>query len=207
MDMREPVIAYGKTKLTMEEYLQWEKTQQEKHEYYRGEIFTMDGHGDALAMSGAGHRHNKLFSNLFMGLGILLKGKSCQPYGSDMRIHIPENTLYTYPDITIICGDFISADTDEDTVVQPTVIIEILSPSTQNYDRGEKFTLYRDIPSLKEYILVDTAAIRIEAFRINDRGHWELEEYKSVEGICRIPSIDVSLPVADIYEGTKIPNL
>jgi Uma2 family endonuclease len=207
MDMREPVIAYGKTKLTMEEYLQWEKTQQEKHEFYRGEIFTMEGHGNALAMSGASHRHNKIFSNLFVCLGILLKGKSCQPYGSDMRIHIPENTLYTYPDITIICGDFISSDIDEDTVLQPTVIIEILSPSTKNYDRGEKFTLYRDIPVLKEYIMIDTAAIRIEAFRINDRGHWELEEYKSVEGILRIPSVDVSLPVADIYEGTKIPSL
>jgi len=206
MDMREPVMAYGKTKLTMEEYLQWEKTQQEKHEYYRGEIFTMEGHGDALAMSGASHRHNKLFSNLFIGLGILLKGKSCQPYGSDMRIHIPENTLYTYPDITIICNDFISSDLDEDTVVQPTVIIEILSPSTKNYDRGEKFTLYRDIPALREYILVDTGSVRIEAFRINDRGYWELEEYKSDEGILRISSVDVSLPVADIYEGTKSPN-
>ena len=207
MDIREPVEAYGKTKLTMEEYLQWEKNQPEKHEYYRGEIFAMEGHRDELAMSGAGHRHNKLFSNLFVGLGILLKGKSCQPYGSDMRVHIPENTLYTYPDITIICGDFISSDIDEDTVVQPTVIIEILSPSTKNYDRGEKFTLYRDIPALKEYILVDSASVRIEAFRINDRGHWELEEYKSVEGIFRIPSIDASLPVADVYEGTKIPNL
>jgi len=207
MDMREPVIVYGKTKLTMEEYLQWEKTQQEKHEYYRGEIFTMEGHGDALAMSGASHRHNKIFSNFFGGLFSLFRNKTCQPFGSDMRIHIPENTLYTYPDITIICGDFISSDIDEDTLVQPTVIIEILSPSTKNYDRGEKFTLYRDIPALKEYILVDTAAIRIEAFRINDRGHWELEEYKSVEGIFRIQSIDASLPVADIYEGTKIPNL
>ena len=207
MDIREPITAYGKTKLTMEEYLQWEKTQQEKHEYYRGEIFTMEGHGDALAVSGAGHRHNKIFSNLFGGLFSNNRNKTCQPYGSDMRIHIPENTLYTYPDITIICGDYISSDIDEDTLVQPTVIIEILSPSTKNYDRGEKFTLYRDIPTLKEYILVDTAAIRIEAFRINDRGHWELEEYKSVEGIFRIPSIDASLPVAEIYEGTKIPKI
>ncbi len=207
MDIREPIVAYGKTKLTMEEYLQWEKTQQEKHEYYRGEIFTMEGHGDALAISGASHRHNKIFSNLFVGLGILLKGKPCQPFGSDMRIHIPENTLYTYPDITIICGDFISSEIDEDNVVQPTVIIEILSPSTKNYDRGEKFTLYRDISALKEYILVDTAALRIEAFRINDRGHWELEEYKTLDGLLRIPSVDISLPVGDIYEGTKIPSL
>jgi Uma2 family endonuclease len=207
MDMREPVMAYGKTKLTMEEYLEWEKTQQEKHEYYRGEIFTMEGHGEALAMSGASHRHNKLFSNLFMGLSFQLKGKSCCPYGSDMRIHIPENTLYTYPDITIICGDFISSDIDEDTVVEPTVIIEILSPSTKNYDRGEKFTLYRDIPALKEYILVDTASVRIEAFRINVRGHWELEEYKSTAGDLKIHAVDISLPVADIYEGTKIPNI
>jgi Uma2 family endonuclease len=207
MDIREPVEAYGKTKHTMEEYLQWEKNQSEKHEYYRGEIFTMEGHGDALAMSGAGHRHNKIFSNLFGGLFSNLRDKKCQPFGSDMRIHIPENTLYTYPDITIICGDFISADTDEDTLVQPTVIIEILSPSTKNYDRGEKFTLYRDIPALKEYILVDTASIRIEAFRINEGGHWELEEYKSVEGVLRISAVDISLPVVDIYEGTKIPTL
>jgi Uma2 family endonuclease len=87
------------------------------------------------------------------------------------------------------------------------VIIEILSPFTKNYGLGEKFTLYRDIPALKEYILVDTASVRIEAFRINDRGHWELEEYKSVDGMLRIPSADANLPVADIYEGTKIPVL
>ncbi|MGL6266381.1 MAG: Uma2 family endonuclease, partial [Chitinophagaceae bacterium] len=107
----------------------------------------------------------------------------------------------------IICGDFISSEIDEDNVVQPTVIIEILSPSTKNYDRGEKFTLYRDIPALKEYILVDTGSVRIEAFRINDRGNWELEEYKTSEGLLRIPSVEVDLSVADIYKGTKIPNL
>ena len=204
MDMREPLQVYGRTKLTMEEYLEWEKSPREKHEYYQGEVFNMPGHGDALAMSGASKRHNLIFSNVFIGLGISLKGKSCRPLGSDLRIHIPENTLFTYPDITIICGDMILADIDEDTIVQPTVIIEILSPSTRRYDRGEKFILYRDIPALKEYILIDTASVRVEAFRINSQGHWELEDYKSKDGTLRISSVDVSLPLADIYEGTKL---
>jgi len=204
MDIREPLQVYGRTKLTMEEYLEWEKTSREKHEYYQGAVFDMPGHGDALAMSGASNMHNLIFSNVFVGLGINLKGKSCRPFGSDLRIHIPENTLFTYPDITIICGDMISSDIDEDTIVQPVVIIEILSPSTRRYDRGEKFILYRDIPALKEYILIDTTSVRIEAFRINSQGHWELEDYKSMDGTLRISSVDVSLPLADIYEGTKL---
>ncbi len=205
MEVREPVVAYGKTKLTVEEYLQWEKASIEKHEFYKGEIFTMSGHGEPLAMSGAGNRHNKIFSNLFIGLGMLLKGKPCQPYGSDMRIHIPENTLFTYPDISIICGDIISSMVDEESFIQPTVIIEILSPSTKSYDRGEKFKLYRDIPTLKEYILIDSESINIEAFHNIDRGHWELKEYIKIEEQLSIPSMEISISIADIYEGTKLP--
>src|SRR5215213_2331439 len=129
-EVREPAIAYGKQKLSIEEYLQFEKASIEKHEYYQGEIF---------AMSGASNRHVKIHSNLFIALGIQLKGKSCRPYGSDFRLHIPENTLFTYPDIVIVCGDLISSDVDDESFIQPTVIFEILSPSTKQYDRGEKF--------------------------------------------------------------------
>jgi Uma2 family endonuclease len=105
-EVREPDVAYGKSKFTVEEYLRFERTASERHEYYQGEIFRMHGHGDLLAMSGAGKRHNIIFSNLFIGMGILLKGKSCQPYGPDMRINIPENTLYTYPDISVFAANF-----------------------------------------------------------------------------------------------------
>ena len=204
MEIREPVHVYGKSTLTIEEYLQWEKESMDRHEYYQGEVFNMLGHGDALAMSGTGNRHNKIYSNLFIELGIQLKGKPCQPYGPDLRIHIPENSLFTYPDISIICGDFIPADIDEDSVVQPIVIIEILSPATKSYDRGEKFKLYRDITSLKEYILIDTGSIGIESFRLNENGHWELEEYKTLEGELMIKAGGIGIPVADIYNGTGI---
>ncbi len=165
----------------------------------------MHGHGDLLAMSGAGNRHNIIFTNLFSAIAFQLKGKSCQPYGSDMRINIPENTLYTYPDISVFCGELQTSAQDEETVVLPTVLIEILSPSTN--DQGVKFMLYRDISTLREYILVDTDAVRIEAFRINSAGHWELEEYKSLSAQLSLPSIQVIVPVAEIYERTKIPEV
>jgi Uma2 family endonuclease len=204
-EVREPAVAYGKSKFTEEEYLQMERQAEEKHEYYKGEIFRMEGHGDLLAMSGAGDNHNEIFSNLFIAVGNQLKGKNCRPYGPDMRMHIPENTLYTYPDISIYCKNPVDGPAD-DIATNPTVIIEILSPSTRNYDMGGKFDLYRDIPALKEYILVDTRAIRVYVFRINESKHWELEEYKSIIETLQIRVVQIAIPLAEIYEGTKFEN-
>lgn len=195
MEIRDPLVVYNRSTHTTEEYLRFEKESLQKHEYFKGEIY---------AMAGASTRHNIVFSNLFIGIGSQLKGKPCKPYGSDLRIHIPENTLFTYPDISVICGDLIASPKDEDTAMLPSVLIEILSPSTRNYDRGGKFILYRDIPTLKEYILVETEAIGIEAFRINSNGHWELEEYRSLNNILTMPQINVSMPLKEIYEGTKL---
>lgn len=208
MEVREPAVVYGKKKFTEEEYLQFEKTATERHEFYRGEIFTMQGHGELLAMSGAANRHNIIFSNLFGTLATLLKGKICQPYGPDMRINIPENTLYTYPDISVFCYELPQNDAEKlsDTVTNPTVLIEILSPGTREYDRGGKFKLYRDIPTLKEYILIDSLSTNIEAFRINSNGHWELEEFKTLPGDLQLNSISVSLPIVDIYHRIKLPH-
>lgn len=194
-EVREPAVAYGKKKFTVEEYLHLEKDSVEKHEFYKGEIFDM---------SGASPRHNKIFSNVFGNLFNRLKGSNCTPYGSDMRVHIPENTLYTYPDISIICGDVITTPEDNETAIQPTIIIEILSSSTREYDRAGKFKLYRDIPTLKEYILVDSESIDIETFRLNQQNHWELEEYKAVSDILSIPTLKILLPLTEIYEGTKL---
>jgi len=192
VEIREPVVAYGKKNFTVEEYLEFERSSLEKHEYYQGEIF---------AMSGTGLAHNLIFVNVLTRLAIDLKGNPCQPFGSDMRTHIPENTLFTYPDISIYCGEI--NQLNEDTLLSPSVIIEILSPSTRNYDRGEKFKLYRDIPTLKEYILIDSKTIGVEAFRVNVQNRWELEEYRNADDKLSIRTVQLSIPLYEIYERVK----
>ena len=195
MDIKESVPSYQKQHFSIAEYLQMEKASPEKHEYYNGEIF---------AMAGAGTRHNIISVNILVALGNALKGKDCRPYGSDMRIHIPENSLFTYPDISIICGDILSSPEDDDTATQPTVIIEILSPSTKNYDRGVKFMLYRAITSLKEYILVDAESIHVEHFAINKERLWQLEEYDLPNQVVNLESIGVQLQLGTMYADTKL---
>lgn len=195
MEIKEPAHAYNKKFYSIEEYLQMENEALEKHEYYKGEI---------IAMSGAGNRHNIISINIIVSLGNSLKGKSCQPYGSDMRIHIPENTLFTYPDISVICGDIINPNVDENTATNPTVIIEILSPSTRNYDRGVKFMLYRAIPTLKEYILVEAESIHVEQFAINKEGLWQLKEFSSQNDQLMLESLNVNLLLRDIYDRCKL---
>lgn len=195
MDVREPAVAYGKQKFTIQEYLKMENAAIEKHEYYKGEIF---------AMSGPKVPHNIIAGNLFGILFNRLKGKSCKPLNSDQRIHIPSNTLFTYPDISIICGEIITLNNDDWNVLNPTVIIEILSPSTKNYDRGEKFQLYRAIPTLKEYILVDSESIHVEVFRLNETNHWELEEYNSVSESVSVKAIGEILLLSEVYDSVKI---
>lgn len=195
MEVREPAHAYKKGFYTIQEYLDMERESLTKHEYYKGEIF---------AMAGASNRHNVIFKNTYGNLFIALKGKSCQPYGSDMRIHIPENSLFTYPDISIICGDISSSNEDEDSATQPSVIIEILSPSTSNYDRGDKFVLYRAISALKEYILIDSETVHVEHFAINKEGLWQLKEHNNLEDKISIETLNVQLALEEVYEGSKL---
>ncbi len=195
MEVKEPAIAYGKQKISIEAYLEMENASLEKHEYYKGEVF---------AMSGAKVPHNRITSNLIGELKYKLKGKKCQPFGSDLRIHIPANTLFTYPDISIFCGEIITLDNDEFNALNPTVIIEVLSKTTMNYNRGEKFKLYRDIKTLKEYILVDSESLHIEVFRLNEKNHWELEEYSNAEDLLEIKSINENILIAEIYEGVDL---
>jgi Uma2 family endonuclease len=195
MEVREPIPVYNKLKLTAEEYLRFEKDSLDKHEFFQGEVF---------AMAGASPRHNVIFSNLFGELAYRLKGNPCRPYGSDLRIHIPENTLYTYSDISIICGEIVPTESDEDTAKLPTVLIEILSNSSRDYDRGGKFRLYRDIPSLKEFIVIDSQQIGIEAYRINPMGHWELEDYRYADQTLFIHTVGISMSLTEIYQGTKL---
>lgn len=195
MEIKEPAVAFSNEKISIEEYLKMEDAAVEKHEYYKGEIF---------AMSGAKVPHNEISGNFYAALHAKLKGKKCKPYNSDQRIHILSNTLFTYPDISIVCGQTITLNNDNWNVLNPTVIIEVLSKSTRNYDRGEKFKLYRDIPALKEYILADSESIHIEVFRLNANNHWELEEYNTFTDHLQIKAIDETLSISEIYEGVNM---
>lgn len=188
--INEPAPKYNY--ISQEEYLEMERTALDKHEYYQGEVF---------AMSGASLRHNRISVNTLTDLANKLKDKSCQPYGSDMRIHIPKNTLYTYPDISIICGDAELTDDKFDTATNPSVIIELLSKSTRNYDRFEKFSLYREISSLKEYILVDTQRIHVEKYIRNADNSWQLTDFYSLDDSFTLSSVNVTVCLADIYAG------
>lgn len=182
--------------ITQEDFLNAERLATEKHEYFKGEVF---------AMSGASIPHNMIFSNTYGELTSHLKGKNFRPFGSDLRIHIPKNTLYTYPDISIICGEIETTDDKFDTATNPSVIIEILSASTKNYDKGQKFSLYREIESLKEYILIDSEQIVVEKFFRNDDNSWLLTEYKSIESSFSIATIGLELKLADVYFDVKFP--
>jgi Uma2 family endonuclease len=177
---------------TVEEYLAMERASTEKHEYYRGEIF---------AMSGASLRHNRIQMNFLREVGLFLKGKGCDVFGSDLRVHIPSNGLYTYPDAVIVCGEPQLGDTEMDTLLNPGVIVEVLSKSTQSYDRGDKFNLYRAIPSLKEYILIASEAVGVEHYTKQENDTWVLKEYKQLQDSLPVKTIAFSLPLSEIYAG------
>jgi Uma2 family endonuclease len=119
-----------------------------------------------------------------------------------MRLHIPENTFFTYPDISIFCGDI--EFKEEDIATCPVGLIEILSPSTRNYDRTTKFRLYQEIPTLQEYILVDSTSIGIEVFRLADKGHWQRQEYTDMDCPLEVRTVDLSISLAEIYAGTRL---
>jgi Uma2 family endonuclease len=188
--VEEPALKYNY--ISEKEYLQAERAATEKHEYYQGEVF---------AMSGASLNHNAIQMNIAEQLKLKLRGKNCKPFGSDLRIHIPENSLYTYPDFSVICGDInLTEHNNPDTAVNPILIIEVLSKSTRDYDRGSKFTLYRAIETLREYILVDSLSVSIEMFSKNENNIWELHEYKNLSENVVSKALNLTIAVKDIYE-------
>lgn len=193
MFVREPAPDYAKQYKTIEEYLEIENASTKKHEYYKGEIFDM---------AGAKLSHNDVAGNFYHQFRNKLKGKPCRPYNSDTRVHIEKNTLFTYPDVTIVCGEPETLNNDNISVLNPVMLVEVLSPSTANYDRGSKFMLYRDIPSLKEYVIADPETKSIESWFINNSGHWELRTYSGTDTFHSY-SLDIDIPLADIFEGLQ----
>jgi len=171
----------------------------DKHEYYRGEVFAMSGGTPTQSLINAN------------GIGALvraLRGGPCRVYDNNLRIRIPRTTLYTYPDASVICGElqYDPRDKSRQTVLNPTVLVEVLSPSTEAYDRGAKFASYLQIESLKEYILIAQDTPRIETFLRQSDGAWRYLPAAGVETIARLESVEVQLPLAEVYEGVTFPE-
>ncbi|HVN64015.1 MAG TPA: Uma2 family endonuclease [Candidatus Binataceae bacterium] len=184
------------TKITEEEYLALDRAAEVRSEYFNGEMF---------AMSGGSMRHAQLQGNIFGELYNALRGGACRAYGSDFRVRVSPGRMYTYPDVTVVCGKPLLADERQDVLLNPVVIFEVLSPSTEQYDRGLKLQYYRRIESLSDYILVDQNQIHIEQYTRGDAGVWTLRDYQNLEEELRIPSIGVALALGRIYDRVELP--
>lgn len=163
--MTEPAL---ESRVTYAKYLELEEKASEKHEYLRGVIY---------AMSGGTSDHGRIAASMIIELGIALRGRPCNVYSSDVRIRIVETDLATYPDASIVCGKLEHAADDRHGVVNPILIVEVLSDSTEAYDRGAKAAHYRRIPSLKEYVLVNQKTQKIEVYHRVEQNRWEFSEY------------------------------
>jgi Uma2 family endonuclease len=182
--------------VTPEEYLALERRAEHKSEYFDGEVF---------AMTGASRKHNLIALNIGGELRNQLKGRPCETYTSDMRVKVAAAGLYTYPDVVVICGDAQFEDEFVDTLLNLVLIAEVLSKSTARYDRGGKFSDYRSIPSFAEYLLVAQDEHRVEHYVRQADGRWLLTEYRSLEDVLQLDSINCSLPLKEVYDRVSLP--
>ena len=187
----------GDRHFTPKDYLDLEEDSGLRHEFYQGTIF---------AMAGASQVHNRIAFNLTLSLGIKMEGKSCDIFGSDQRVHIPSNSLYTYPDLIIVCDPPVMSGEENMSMTNPSVIVEVLSPTTKDYDRVTKFRLYRDIPSFQEYILIDSRSVLAEHHYKNSDGQWICQTPGQFTDSLAIKTVDVSVLLSDIYKGTGLPG-
>lgn len=182
------------TYISIEDYLAAEEASDVKHEYYKGEVF---------AMAGGSIAHNQIVGNTLAAINNFLRGKSCQVFPSDLKVHNEANTLFTYPDISIVCGKPESWGKRNDTITNPVVLIEVLSASTQGYDRGQKFYLYRSIPSVKEYIFISSTELLVERYAKQATGFWNFRETADPDEIFQVETIDFSCAVKELYRNVE----
>ncbi len=173
------------------EYLSFERQSDEKHELH---------HGEVIAMSGASREHNLITTNAARRLGNQLEGRPCETFVSDMRVAAPSGSNYYYPDVVVTCGKPEFEDRHGDTLVNPTVVIEVLSPSTESKDRGAKFLEYRGIASLQQFVLVSQVAPHVEVFTRTSDTSWSLMDYVGLDAVVPLPSIGCQLLLAELYD-------
>lgn len=183
-------VSYLPDNVSPAEYLTLDRASDRKLEYYAGKIVTM---------SGASLAHNQIVVNLVVSIGQYLKDKPCSVLCNSMRTCTPASGAYMYPDIAIYCGEPELEDTCFDTLKNPSVIVEVLSPSTEDFDRSRKFLFYRRIPSLKEYFLIDSRQCQVEVFRRQPDLSWKLETVGGLEDKIKIDTIRYQLPMRDVY--------
>lgn len=184
-----------KPRYTPEEYLTLERKAEYKSEYFAGEIF---------AMSGASEQHNLIAGNVFAALHAQFRNRPCKVYANDMRVKVSPTGLYTYPDVVALCGEPQFDDEQKDTLLNPVVIIEVLSPSTEAYDRGDKFGHYRKLTSLAEYVLISQEKPHIEHYVRQPDNQWLLSEASSLQDTVQLPSINCTLMLAEVYDKVEV---
>jgi Uma2 family endonuclease len=182
-------------RFTPEEYFQWEEEQQLRHEYINGEVY---------AMRGGTQNHGRIASNIIFILKGHLRGGGCQVGNSDCRVNILETDDFVYPDVSVTCDE--SDRTAVQAIKYPCLVVEVLSPSTANYDRGDKFRMYRRNPMLRDYLLVDAEKIAIDLYRHNESGNWEIINYQPGDKI-ELKSVNLSCLIEDIYEDIVFETL
>lgn len=179
---------------TPEEYLAIEEKAEYKNEYRDGKI---------VAMTGGTTNHNEISLNLAAHLKFALRSKNYRIYMENVRLWIPRYRQYTYPDVMIIQGEPIYAEKGTTTVMNPTLIAEVLSPSTQNYDQGDKFMYYRSIPEMKEYILIDQKQFHVMQYTKTSENQWLLTEYEDKDAIIALNSVNFTIPLNELYTGVN----
>jgi Uma2 family endonuclease len=181
----------SKPYLTPEQYLEIERKAEFKSEYYQGEMF---------AMSGARRAHNLIATNTVRELSQQLLERPCEVYSSDMRVKVSSTGLYTYPDVVVVCGEPRFLDGEFDTLLNPKVLVEILSESTEAYDRIRKFELYGSLESLAEYVMISSLRVRVERYTRQPDGTWNYCSKTSLEDVIDLKSVDCHLRLADLYK-------
>jgi Uma2 family endonuclease len=184
------------TFVSPEEYLAQERLAEYKSEYFQGEVF---------AMSGASPRHVWIAANVVAEFRQQLKGKPCRASASDLRLRVTPAGLYTYPNVMVVCGEVQFADDQKDTVLNPTLIVEVLSESTRHYDRGRKFQHYRKLPSLIEYLMIEQDEPHIEHLTRQRENHWDFVEFDDLAQSVQLTSIGCILPLAEVYDKIEWP--
>jgi Uma2 family endonuclease len=185
------------TYLTPEEYLAIERKAKYKSEYVNGEM---------IAMTGASRVHNLITANIIGELRQQLKEAQCEVYSNDMRVRIPATGLYTYPDAIVVCGEPKLDDDFFDTLLNPTLIVEVLSSSTEAHDRGQKFSDYRTVESLAEYLLVAQDEYRVEQYVKQSDGRWLLTDIRWIEGTVELVSVPCVLALKEVYHKVNLSN-
>jgi Uma2 family endonuclease len=177
-------------RLSVADYFRAEESAEIKHEFHHGELF---------AMSGASAIHNLIVSNLITRLNNALEDRDCFVFPGDIKVEVDPAKHYAYPDVSVVCGEIEFARNRNDVIANPTVVFEVLSRSTSDYDRGGKFRAYRRIGSLRDYILVDQYTVSVEHFHRETDGRWVLSDHEGEGSALRIGSLGVELPLSRIY--------